>query len=86
MSQTQKASIENLASNVPNEEDFKNIMEGFQKRLGEIDDASSTDSEYSYYDLLTTFFTDSKGNNICEVLSNINTNLDKIHNTLKEKK
>ena len=69
---------------LPDEDEFKNVMEGFQKRLSEMDSISSNDSEYSYYDLLTTFFTDSKGNNICDILSNINSNLSELHNILKK--
>jgi hypothetical protein len=39
-----------------------------------------SDSDLSYFDLLTHFFTDSQGNNICDILTDINKNLKTIAN------
>jgi hypothetical protein len=47
------------------------------------DNESYDENNLSYYELLTTFFTDNNGNNICEVMSNINENLSSIKEELK---
>ena len=49
-------------------------------------DSSIDESNLSYYDLLTTFFVDENGNNICDVLNKINTNLENISEKLNKSK
>lgn len=47
--------------------------------------SSECEDQMSQYDLLTTFFSDENGNNICDVLSNINNNLSKLVDRLPDK-
>ena len=48
--------------------------------------SNDNDENISNYDLLATFFSDQEGNNICEILGDINKNLKTIADKLPELK
>ena len=56
-----------------------------EKINGESNGESCNESELNNLDILTSLFTDESGNNICEILSGINNNLEKIANNLSNR-
>lgn len=55
-----------------------------EKINGESNEDTCNESELNNLDILTSLFTDESGNNICEILSSINNNLEKIANNLSK--
>ena len=63
----------------------KNSNSNNENIITESNEESCNDSELNNLDILTSLFTDESGNNICEILSGINNNLEKIANNLTTK-
>ena len=75
--------IKELSQNL----DFRKIIVNPYAVLETLEEISFIleDEDLSNYDLLTTFFSDQEGNNICEILNDINRNLTKLVNKLPDK-
>ena len=92
MTDKKKEDLDNILEKVGEDKDFQQMMgaftEAITKSRSEDDNDSDilSSSDYSLYDLLTEFFTDSKGNNLCEIMSEINSNLKNVAQLLEQKK
>ena len=82
--------LDEIISQITNNGEFNDMMSQISNEVNKKDinpniQDDETESELNSNDLLTSLFTDSDGNNICEILSNINNNLQKIANNLNKK-
>ena len=93
--------LDEIINQITSNGEFKDMMTQLSDELAtnknnNQDDKESTpevDSDFSSenveklnnYDLLTTFFSDQNGNNICEILNEINNNLAKLVEKLPDK-
>jgi hypothetical protein len=76
-----KEMMGSLTSNLSSKLNEDHKQSDSEKSNGVSDNESmESDSDLSYFDLLTQFFTDSQGNNICDILTDINKNLKTIAN------
>ena len=65
-----------------------NVVKEEEENVNEVSDELDVNegiSDNNNLDLLSTFFTDSSGNNIADILTNINNNLSQISKSLSSK-
>lgn len=86
--------LDTIISQITQNDQFKGMMDNFsddfkktvQAPGTEESDLESDSEPNSNYDLMATFFSDQEGNNICDILSNINNNLSKLNDNLANRK
>ena len=91
-SQQHIPNLDTIISQITNNDEFQGMMNNLSGELlpkktnqesSENSDQSDLDDEpNNNYDLMATFFSDNDGNNICDILSNINNNLSELNKTL----
>ena len=86
--------LDTIISQITQNDQFKGMMDSFSDDFKktvhapgtEESDLESESEPNSSYDLMATFFSDQDGNNICDILSNINNNLSKLNDNLSNRK
>ena len=82
--------LDQIINQITSNGDFKEMMnsvsEGLQVTPKESekdqDELNTTQSPNSLYDISCTFLSDAEGNSVADILTQINTNLEKISNSL----